>query len=508
MRGRVLLEGAGAGILCTLSLTWNQLSPYHTDLYHRLLPITSVVRTITVFLVVACIGCAALLALLERLDRERRTLLWAVFFAILALRGVGEAEIICMHSLPALPVFFAVLAIAILLWFFRRQWYVRLAGGLCGALLLLGFCIFWMLPQLIYLGVVRQPQEMESFHKPVPHIPDAHRRVVWLLFDELSYDQTFDHRYPGLMLPNFDHLRGQSVVFSDMRPQGYFTEDIVPALFTGRDIEAIRSSVTGQLFIRLHGSHPWLAFDSNQSVFADAERRGWTTGIVGTYNPYCRILARQLDSCQSSLEYFDHHLSSARSMRGNLEVFFEGHLARLEHLPFEVPPSAAQSFNSFVASAQALIQDEDIDFVFIHLPLPHPRGFYNRRTKRIAPGGSYLDNLALADDTLGKLLNTLNQTRSAGMTTLVVSSDHSWRVPMWRHSGGWTQEDELASQGRFDSRPTLVVHFPGETQPEEVGQVLPLLAMHDLLQGMVQDRIDSPADLNLNLEKMRSLGGN
>ena len=42
MKGRVWLEGCGAGILFTLAYTWFHISPLHTDLYHRLLPMNAV----------------------------------------------------------------------------------------------------------------------------------------------------------------------------------------------------------------------------------------------------------------------------------------------------------------------------------------------------------------------------------------------------------------------------------------------------------------------------------
>ena len=42
MKGRTWLEGCGAAILFTLAYTWFHISPLHTDLYHRLLPMNSV----------------------------------------------------------------------------------------------------------------------------------------------------------------------------------------------------------------------------------------------------------------------------------------------------------------------------------------------------------------------------------------------------------------------------------------------------------------------------------
>ena len=56
---------------------------------------------------------------------------------------------------------------------------------------------------------------------------------MWLLFDELSYDQTFEHRFPGLAMPAFDKFKSESVVFSDLKPAGYYTDRVIPALFLG-----------------------------------------------------------------------------------------------------------------------------------------------------------------------------------------------------------------------------------------------------------------------------------
>ena len=54
--------------------------------------------------------------------------------------------------------------------------------------------------------------------------------------------------------------------------------------------------------------------------------------------------------------------------------------------------------------AEALIRDQSISFVFIHLPVPHPPGIYDRSTGRERAGGTYIDNLALADRSLGELM--------------------------------------------------------------------------------------------------------
>ena len=137
---------------------------------------------------------------------------------------------------------------------------------------------------------------------------------------------------------------------------------------------------------------------------------------------------------------------------------------------FKVAPSPAelevqahtQEYKDLVVAADALIRNKSISFVFLHLPVPHPPGIYDRKTNTLGVRGTYLDNLVLADKTLGGLLEAIQRTAEAPRTTVIISSDHSWRVNMWRNDAGWTKEEERASGGRLRSSPCPVDSFSGE----------------------------------------------
>jgi hypothetical protein len=101
----------------------------------------------------------------------------------------------------------------------------------------------------------------------------------------------------------------------------------------------------------------------------------------------------------------------------------------------------------------------------------------------------------LADDTLGALLQEIDATPSASQTTLIVSSDHSWCVPLWRYDafGG---EVERASGGRFDQRPVLLIHIPGQKSGNDINAVLPELVEHDMIADMLHGWMNNPEDLS------------
>ncbi len=100
--------------------------------------------------------------------------------------------------------------------------------------------------------------------------------------------------------------------------------------------------------------------------------------------------------------------------------------------------------------------------------------------------GTYIDNLALADRVLGELMETLNATPSAAKTTVIVCSDHSWRVPLWRSTAAWTKEDEAASHGRFDPRPVLMIHFPGQQAEHDVTTPFDEIRIHEIIEHLLR----------------------
>ncbi len=497
---RCWLEGAGAALLLAPGPIWNQLSSTHLDLYHRLLPITAVVRALAIDVAVLTLFATFAVRLLERADGDvgrpwplyrRRfvVLVWVLWFGVLAARaitGLIVAQVLSWQELSGGRAFAVVAGMLLAIWLIAPRWYAVAVQGLRAAVLLLGFSIFWALPTLLVAGFAHQQYDQIEFQKPLPAKATPHQRIVWLLFDEMSYDQVFVHRWQGLELPNLDRLRAESVTFSDMQPDGYFTEQIIPSLFMGKPFVNVRSTEAGALLYRsVKGGH-WNEFDGNASLFADAQHAGWTTGISGDYNPYCRMLKDQLDFCSQRLIVFGDHLSRDKSTWGNFTAPMHAMWARALRERYEPAPSEAEIFAGMLSSAQRLVTDEKVDFAFLHLYLPHPPGFYDRKTGKVAIGGSYIDNLALADRSLGDLLQALGTTQSADETTLIVSSDHSWRVDIWRNGFGWTKEDELASEhGHFDLRPTLIVRFPGETAPADVARPIPLLAMHSMIERMI-----------------------
>jgi hypothetical protein len=493
---KTIIQGFGAAMLLMISHLVPLVSPYHSVLYHSILPIRSVVWGTLIDLAVASLLAALLFTYLQKRETGWRTLVWVLIAARLARTIVLNLTADLGWNIPHLTpstAFVVTLVGALALWWLRPAAYRVAVRGLLVLLFLAGCTAVWMVPELVYRGLQAQRTDTVAAITHPTFASDGRdstrrgERIVWFLFDELSYDQAFDHRDSGLAMPFFDAFKSKSVVFSNLRPTGSSTDMVIPAFFLGKPVDNIRSGIDGEPMIQLAGSSQWHAFDARATLFSDAHRLGWTTGIVGWFNPYCRILAGILDSCfwRMGDGEFDGPMSTKSSLENAISPL-RNIVWQLEQKPVFLQRIHQEDLSAIMQAATALIRDQSISFVFIHLPVPHPPGIYDRKTGTLRAGGSYVDNLALSDRILGELMTTVNATPSASKTTVILCSDHSWRTYLWRSRPLWTKEDETASRGQFDPRPVLMIHYPGQQVQHDVNAPFDEIRIHEIIQHMLQ----------------------
>jgi hypothetical protein len=343
--------------------------------------------------------------------------------------------------------------------------------------------------------------------RPGPHVltaawsrslqpPREHPKVVWIIFDELSYDQTFEHRAHGLDLPHFDALRSQSTLFTDVQPIGYKTVRIIPSLFTGKVVDDYRFRMNNTLAVHYTGEHGWQPLHGSNSIFGDAKANGWRTAVVGWYNPYCTIYGDAIDQC-----YF-MNLDRIDGLMSQKDTVWRNTWSPLEQMVREVraPARADRRACNYDVKQRLmthldlekhwvdLLHTDQADFIYLHMSIPHSPNVWSRIADDYTQQchSSYLDSLALADRELGKVMDELQASPRWKDTTLIVEGDHSWRVDLWDWLPSWTDEDDAASHDTFDPRPALIIHQPGQTQPQTVSQPWPLLRVHDVVENVIK----------------------
>ena len=518
-----LLVSLGLATLCSFPFLTPLASSHHLAIFHlggaaSLLFIPPLVYFVCFWLIFAGLLWAG------RRHERVRLAVWAIFLSFLpwlvtktiavSLGRIVPASVTVALLLASLFCFAIVVAAP---WRDTSSWLLSIIHVAETVLTLVAWTgilligeVLWFFFAARHHGVTPGPVSSQTSHStsgPSPVRP----RVIWILLDELSYDQTFGHRFPGLVLPAFDQLRAQSTLFTHVVPAGTRTERVVPALITGIAVEHIKSSADGNHLVLVGSDGQTTSFNAHNNVFSDALLRGYHSGVTGWYNPYCRLLAGVLDRCIWSPHHdtlpggfrtdagIERNLAApllsalrfaGRSLAPGFGTLWNDRLAMDEHI---------EEFRDLDAGAQSMLSDPSLDFLFLHMAVPHPEGIYDRRQQRVVDTGksSYIDNLALADRVLQEMMDGMQKRGEWDGAAVIVMGDHSWRTrDLWRQLPGWTSEDERASHGgHFDERPAYLVKLPDQHAPAQVDTSFSALRTRSLLNGIFTGSIRSTADL-------------
>ena len=308
-----------------------------------------------------------------------------------------------------------------------------------GAIILLPFVLVTF-GQAIWKAASYNPQLLAD--KPLaPFVPVASEapRIIWVIFDRLDQRLAFIDRPNVIKLPEFDRLRHEAVYASNAFPPSSYTIFSLPALTEGRLVGYANQRNQDTLLIRGKPGDPLTRWGSRPTVFSEARKSGFNSGIVGWYLPYCRVLNSNVSSC----EWFDmarQHNSYDLTTDGSASLpSIMGHelrsLAETNYLsPFGQSLATQKhsgTYDALLESSLKVAIDPRLNLILLHFPIPHWPYFYNRRSGAYNLRNSlvygYLDSLVLADITLGKIRRYLEIAGLWQNTTLLVSSDHSHR---------------------------------------------------------------------------------
>jgi hypothetical protein len=508
----------GVATLCLLIMIGPLVSPSHTTIYHLSGSVLSIFVPVLINLGVVWFALTILLWF-ARKPGWLQTVVWTSLIVLLPLMVLKNWFTLAQGSPPYWVRFLGLLSpvvICVTIFLALRPSFKPLFRKIQGfSEVVLGFAslsALFIICQLLWIG-----WQARGLNSPLP----LHRhaavvttglkpRIIWILLDELSYQQVYEQRFPGLQLPAFDQLANQSTVFTHVAPAGTFTEIIVPSLMTGLPIDRIKVSANGlRLFQHNSESDAWTLFEPHQTVFQDALDAGYNTAVAGWFNPYCRILPQVLDECLwYSYDGLAGGMVPDQPIAWNTRQFA---LRRLDFLLSRLSPGDQPTqgliqdakfhqmdYRDLFTAADKFLTSSSANFVFLHMPVPHPPGIYDRKKVAFTTGStSYIDNLALADQYLAHVRLVLEQRGEWDSDTIVVMGDHSWRTQLlWAKKQNWTPEDQLASHGvQFDDRPAYIVKLPNQQKPAHIDDRFEALRTRALLDGIITDRITTPEDL-------------
>ncbi|WP_263366973.1 sulfatase-like hydrolase/transferase [Edaphobacter bradus] len=524
------LVALGAATLCASALAAPLISSSHELIYHLNGPATGVFLIVAMNFAAAWLLFTGLFLLAHRSSRLR-TAIWSLFLLIMPWVLLKACVMITgwkmRHGmiLGVQAAFLLALGVASLSW---RPWlrsrFESLLPFFSTVLAFLAFTspllagqVAWSAWQARALNRPRPLHQQQTAAIASPGMPAASQqstrhRIIWLLLDELSYEQIYEHRYAGLKLDGFDRLAAQSTLFTQAVAPANATAIVVPGVMTGTPIDQVKSSASGELRVHVAGTHGWQPFDPHNTVFQDALDSGYSTSVAGWYNPYCRILAPVLDRCFWSSHSSFQVLPDVDENRPLVDLlllpaqhFFSSMISALQGKTFSGRNASLAAemhiadYRDLFAAADRLLSDSSANFTYLHMPVPHPGGIYNRQTSTFTTHGnsSYIDNLALADQYVAHLRQVLEERGEWDSSAVIVMGDHSWRTALlWEASPAWTPEDQTASHGgQFDDRPAYIVKLPGQHSPARVEERFATLRTRALLDGVLKGQLKTPAEL-------------
>ena len=331
-------------------------------------------------------------------------------------------------------------------------------------------------------------------------------RIVWVVFDELDYRLTFAERPASIRLPELDRLRAQSISASQAFSPAGWTLHAMPSLITGMVAVAEWPDRRDELLLSFDNKKERIGWSTLPNIFSEARKAGFNAGLAGWSHPYCRIIG-DLTACSSQLRHW-----GADGLSGRLSVPEVMLRLASEQLPKTIPfldrlvdnknqqiraekQRHLQLHLGVMTAAKKLAVDPSLGLVFIHYPVPHPPGIYDRRKDKfsIERSSNYLDNLQLTDRTLGELRHTMEQARLWDDTVVVVTADHPWRSELFRGSLHWTAEEEavIANMQAPDHRIPYLLKLAGQKQARTYNKSFNTVVTHDLLLAVLRGELAS-----------------
>ena len=455
--------------LCFLSAWRTLLNPLHYSYYHwKIYPGFNeyLALLINVFLLTAVFWGVTAVARWS----GKRFLVWMVRWAFLLaliipfndLRlqffGTSSSGIISKlgSALSLLPFLFILLAIAVKRW---RMAVFRIAVALM--LIVSPFTLItfvqgaWLAYKFRHHAALAQDRPaipLNSSKKPAS-------RVIWMVFDELDQRLAFSQRPAGLELPELDRLRHQAIFAGNAYSPASHTLQAMPSLIIGRKVSKAVQVRPDELMIRLADGKE-VGWSTQPNLFSSARAAGFDTAIVGWYHPYCRVLGSNLSSC-----FWEPVVDEISPLRGEPTVLKSmSHWASmfLFRIPgvFRLLKSNYDSGRSrdhieehlhIMEHAKAALVTREFSLTLLHFPIPHHPFIYDRAQNSLSsrPDNNYLDNLALTDRVFGEMRRDLELAGMWNDTTIIVTADHSWRVP---------------PDGKVDERIPFIIKLAGQKE--------------------------------------------
>ena len=261
------------------------------------------------------------------------------------------------------------------------------------------------------------------------------REVVWIIFDEMDYNQTLGSTSPQTItsMPNLISLSNLGVSAMQAFSPARDTEVSLPSLLLGVAPAGVRITAAG-LSIHAHDGS-FQPFDEAHAIFSRLPAGPGSGAVLGFYHPYCKAFpstAPCIAMPEANLgRWFDAltpfgqpAIAAARWLPGSAS-YLPGVLFREFEPMYRISEETTREFSRFLG-----LQGRSL--IFMHVNLPHPPGDYSQRQLHFTTVGddreAYRRNMRLVNELIGVAMATLRPQAKSHDILLIVSSDHWHRI--------------------------------------------------------------------------------
>jgi hypothetical protein len=428
---------------------------------------------------------------------------------------VSEIQSLIAVTMPRPILVLLLLLAGILLLFFefkRAQIVTRTARIFFLVLTpFFGMTLFYYVNQVTILNNSISLQIAYQENRVIPPaVPIAQRitpRVVWIIFDEFDYKETFESESID-SLPELNSFREKSVSTTKAEGPAIRTIESIPPLLTGKRVKVASTNGSDNLNLEFADgasgdlkNHPGLI---EKAHFAKKK-----IAVVGSYIPLCRIFGARFKYCSNYEDLTAERIRLEHENQNSVIRYFNlikwHSIGSLTYVPFwyrlfgdrKEYGEEVQAFKSYSETiavarnrAEAISAHPVFDLVYIHLQIPHEPFIYDSRTKTFNGKGSYFSNLRLVDKTLSGIRKSMENSELWDTSVVIITSDHSWR----KTDGG----------REYDPRIPFMIKMANQTESFKFDDPINTVITSDMILGIFENRIVTPEDIVKFLNENRS----
>jgi hypothetical protein len=357
------------------------------------------------------------------------------------------------------------------------------------------------------LGRVPQMLEQQEL-KDLSGLRRTGIRLLILVFDEFDQYLAFERRPKSVSLPELDRLRQASVFGTNAYPAARETLAAIPAMTTGKRVLMTKPMDATRLLLTFEDGHSRL-WGNEPTLFSTAAETGRRVGLAGWYHPYCRTLTNSFVECYWEQGLPEECFNESNLLKGSANILrrlrplltLHSYLGIAQTLP-SLPEDVAavrqvqlESYRNILRASLRMAADPTLDLIFVHWPIPHPFGIYNRQTGHVGThaANDYLDNLELVDHTLVLIREALETSRMWDSTALLITGDHPFRKETWKDPPWYDKAAHLLEQIE-NPRVPFLLKLPDQKTGMRYAGSFNLVLLHGISLALLRGEVSTAAE--------------